>query len=96
MPAFASSLDDEVVKIGSVVTELGTTVGVDAAAAETAGSFTQSAGDESAPPPSTEELAALPLSDFTTDCCTRSVNKLNVLLGAVAQSCPRSCPGTRT
>ena len=72
MPAFASSLDDEVVKIGSVVTRLGTTgtVGVDAAAAETAGSFTQSAGDESAPPPSTEELAALPLSDFTTDCCT--------------------------
>ena len=88
MPAFTSSLDDEVGKIESVVSELGTTVGVDAAAAETAESFTQSAGDESAPPPSTEELAALPLSDFTTDCCTKSVTKLNVLLGAVAQSLP--------
>lgn len=30
----------------------------------------------------------MPLSDFTTDCCSKSVNKLNVLLGAVAQSLP--------
>ena len=88
MPAFASSLDDEVIRLEAVVGELGSAIGQDASAAQNAGDFTPSATEESTPPPSTEELAAVPLSDFTTDCCGKSVTKLNVLLGAVAQSLP--------
>lgn len=93
MPAFASSLDNEVVELETLVTELSTTLeqspaASDSAPSATGGDFTPEAVDESAPPPSVEELVALPLSAFTDACCTGSVKKVNVLLGAVAQSLP--------
>ncbi len=90
MPAFASSLDDEVVRLETLVTELGSSIEQLPVASESGGgdAATEPVFDESAAPPSVEELIAAPLSDFAGSCCSKSVNKLNVLLGAVSQSLP--------
>jgi hypothetical protein len=90
MPAFASTLDDEVVGLETLVSELSSSIGGLASAPENGGGVTatEPVFEESAPPPSVEELIAAPLSEFAGSCCSKPVNKLNVLLGAVSQSLP--------
>lgn len=87
MPAFASPLDDQTTEATVVLKELSTAVQQmpDSAGAAPPPPFVI---DSSAPPPSPEETVAQQASPIVTSCCGKPLNRLNVLIGAIAKSLP--------
>jgi photosystem II stability/assembly factor-like uncharacterized protein len=83
MPGFDSPLDEQIDQLGQILTELNTAVGPLPADGSTKASTAAESGGESidAPLP--------PPSEFTAKCCSKSFSRLEVLLGALAQTLPQ-------
>ncbi|MGQ0702985.1 MAG: WD40/YVTN/BNR-like repeat-containing protein [Gemmatimonadales bacterium] len=90
MPGFASPLDDQAAQATAVLTELSTAVqhAPDSVAASPRGDAAAAAVDSTAEPPSAEEVVAEQSSTFIAGCCGKPVNKLNVVITAIAKSLP--------
>jgi photosystem II stability/assembly factor-like uncharacterized protein len=97
MPGIASALDEQAREIEAVLTELGTVVeslpdSVPGAAPDPnspgAPRGAEAPADPGLPPPSPEELQAEPFAPFVGNCCAPRVNRLGVIISAVAKSLP--------
>ncbi len=89
MPGFESPLDDQAAEAAAVLAELSTAVkqlpeGAAAAATNPPTGATPATGA----PPSPEAVAAEASSALIAGCCGKSVNKLNVVITAIAKSLP--------
>ncbi len=102
MPGFESPLDEQVAQLEQVVEEIETALGglpepkpgTDSAAAGSAAPPDSAAGaaaaDSAAAAAEGEPFDAplTPASEFTANCCKKSFSKLEVVLGALAQTLP--------
>ena len=90
MPAFASPLDEQAGQVTAVLTELSTAVekAPDSVAGAPSGAAPAAPFDSAAPPPSAEAFVAEPPSQFIAGCCGKSVNKVNLVITAIAKSLP--------
>jgi photosystem II stability/assembly factor-like uncharacterized protein len=89
MPAFDSPMDEEAAEVEAVVTELQTAV-AQAPDSVPGGAASGAAlpADRAAEPPSAEAVVAEQPTAFTAACCGKPLNKLNLVIAAVAKSLP--------
>jgi photosystem II stability/assembly factor-like uncharacterized protein len=97
MPGIASALDEQAAEIEAVLAELATAVEALPDAPPAAphpdapvppDPDAPVPPDPEAPPPSAEELLAEPFEPFVGDCCAQRVNRLGLIVSAVAKSLP--------